>query len=128
MANIVDIQTLVDGPRNLVVKVYLESDGAAGELSNQVIVDASALNPVPETLHLTGISYDLNGFNAKLMWDATTNDELLNISGNQDYCFRGFGGIKNPKSTGSTGDVLISTNGFSATSDKGFILMEFTKH
>ena len=128
MANTVDIQTIEDGPRNLVVRVYLASDGVTGDISNQVIVDASTLNGVPDTLKLVHCMAQLSGFTALLKWDATTDDELLHLSdGQNEYEMYDFGGIPNPKSTGYTGDVMIDTTGFTAAGDNGSIVLEFHK-
>lgn len=128
MANTVDIQTINDGERNVVIKVFLASDGAAGELTTQVIVDASALVPVPDTLKVIKVQAQLTGFTANLYWDATTDDELLHLSaGQNEYCFKHFGGIPNPKSTGSTGDIIIATTGFTAIGDDATIVLHCQK-
>lgn len=124
--NIVDIQTIND-ERNVVVKIYLLSDGE-GELSDQVIVDSSALSSVPTTLHLRKVFSSLTGFSAKLEWDADTDDELIHLpAGEKHQDFSRFGGIPNPKSTGSTGDITITTTGFSVAGDEGSITLELTK-
>lgn len=128
MANTVDIQTLVDGPRNLVLKIYLESDGAAGELSAQTIVDVSTYSGAPSEVKIKRIQSDLTGFSASLLWDATTNEEIVNLSegeGERDYCK--FGGLINNAGAGKTGDILLTTEGFAAAGDRGSIVLEMAK-
>lgn len=127
MANIFNIQKINDGPRNVTIKAYLESDGVAGEIVDGVLVDASTLVPVPTTLRLTHISYDLSGFEAMLSWEATADDPLVSLSLQEDVDFARFGGIPNPKSAGVTGDILLTTSGFTIATDRGYIVLEFTK-
>lgn len=128
MANTVDIQTIRDDARNLVIRVYLASDGATGDLAATTLVTASGLNGVPDTLKLVRVHSAITGFQAKLLWDATTDDELIHLSADAieaDFCH--FGGIPNPKSTGSTGNVNITTTGFAAAGDEGYFVLEFQK-
>jgi len=128
MANTVAIQTIADTDRHVIVKVYLASDGAAGELSAQVLVDASALTPIPGTLHLRRVSWSFSGFTAILAWDATTDDVVMHLADiAEDADYSNFGGIPNPKSTGVTGDLVITTTGFSAAGDAGTLVIECTK-
>lgn len=128
MANTVDIQVINDGPHNVVIKVYLASDGVAGELTNQIIVDASTLSSLPDTLKVKRIYSALSGFQATLKWAATTPDGLWHLplyAG--EFEFEKFGGIPNPKSAGYTGDITITTVGFTAAGDEGSITLECAK-
>lgn len=128
MANTVAIQIIEDGPRNVVIKVYLASDGATGELTDQVIFDASALNGIPDTLKVISIDSALTGFQARLNWDATTDDPLWHLPlYPANFDFQKFGGIPNPKSTGYTGDILLTTIGFSTLGDDGSFVIHCTK-
>ena len=133
MANTVETQTIHDGPRNLVVKVHLHSDGVAGELSGQSIIDISAYQSfpgfgAPTSCRIKKVQSNLSGFTGELLWDATANKHALNIP---DYEFNGdytkIGGIPNDAGAGVTGDVLISTNGFTAATDTGHIILELIK-
>ena len=128
MANVVDTQTLLDGPRNVVVKVVLQGEAAGSDESGTSIVDVSALSGSPTYLSLLECQYDLTGFSAQLLWDATTDDELLSLSGASELDFRRIGGIVDPQSTGSTGDVLITTVGMTVAADMGSIILTFRKH
>ena len=73
MANTVETQTLIDGSRNFVVKVHLESDGATGDLVGTNIVDASTLTPPSTNIKLMKVQSNLVGFTAEIVWDATAN-------------------------------------------------------
>lgn len=131
MANTIDKQTIIDGSKHLVVKIYLESDGASGELSDVVLIDASTYSPAFTDAKLVSIHANLSGFTAKLEWDATTDapimavpDYEVHFTGNETSLFDG---IANNAGTGVTGDVLISTTGFTAAGDYGTIIIHLVK-
>lgn len=130
MANTVAKQTILDGPRNAVIKVFLASDGAAGELTDEVVVDVSALYGAPAKVHLTRVMHAFRGFDALLEWDATTDKGIMTLtpeSGVSEADFRDFGGIPNDAGTGVTGDILLTTTGFTASGDTGWLLLEVVK-
>ncbi len=129
MANTVDIQTIVDGKKNLVIKIYMASDGAAGDITDQVIVDFSALSNDPNNLRLLTLQSSLTGFVIDLQWDADVDANLFHVpAGHIEHDFRTFGGIPNPQATGNTGDVLLNTTGFAASGDNGTITLTFAKN
>jgi hypothetical protein len=61
----------------------------------------------------------------QLLWDATTDVTLLNLSGSNDadMCFEAFGGIPNNAGAGVTGDVLLTT----AATTPYTLVMHFVK-
>jgi hypothetical protein len=129
MANTVNIQKIVDGDKLSVIKVYLASDGVSGELSNQVIFDASALTGAANAANLITIDYAITGFSATLKWDATSPVPIMKILPDtpisHDFTF--CGGIPNDAGTGITGDITLDTSGFTASGDSGFILIKVRK-
>lgn len=133
MANTVETQTIHDGPRNLVVKVHLHSDGVAGELSAQSIVDISTYQSfpglgAPTSCRIKKVQSNLSGFTGELLWDATADLHAINIPDyefNADYT--SIGGLPNNAGSGVTGDIVMSTNGFSAATDTGHIVLELIK-
>jgi len=128
MANTFTKQTLVDGKRNAVIHAYLESDGVTGELSAQTLVDASALSGSPSSIKVKKIQSSLTGFDAKLLWDATTDVPFANLpSGEMDDDWTDVGGIQNNAGSGVTGDIFITTVGFSAAGDRGHITIHVQK-
>lgn len=128
MANVIDKQTIVNSSRNLVVKVVIEGEAAGSDEAATTLVDVSALDSTINHLSLEKIQYDLTGFSVKLLWDATTDDELLDLTGAHSMDFTDFGGIPDPQSTGSTGDVNITTVGLGAAADIGTLVLCFRKH
>lgn len=134
MANTVDIQKINDGDRNATFKVYIASDGASGDESDTAIVDVSTLNAdehgvAVDNVKITRIQSLLNGFDARLEWDADTDDEILTIKDGTefDFDYSLSGGLVNPKSTGYTGDVTVTTTGLASTDDEGTIYLECKK-
>ena len=129
MANTVAIQTLVDGVKNAVLKVYLASDGAAGELTDQVVVDVSALVGAPTQVTLISAEIATTGCALNLEWDATTDIGILNFPADfcEKLCFEKFGGIPNNAGTGKTGDIVLTTTGFTAAGDQATLLLHVRK-
>lgn len=109
---------------------------SADELTDSVLVDISALSPVPAAIKVRSISLTLNGdFQADIEFDATT-DELIDrfigqadvtyqfIEDYTDYPNSGF----NPdtSATGFIGDLLVTTLG-AASGDELKIHLVFEK-
>lgn len=70
MANIIEKQTLVDGSRNLVVKVHVDGDGSGNEVYT-TLIDASTYNPAYTDFKLMRIQSNLIGFTAELVAEGT---------------------------------------------------------
>lgn len=118
MTDAVDVQVLYSGGRNHVVRLNNLSDGS-GE-TGVVIVDKSALETaIGKTivsLTVKKLSWSVRGMTVTLAWDHTTDDVIAQLgegSGCHDYLKAG-GGLKDPGSTGGTGDIIVTTTGHSA--------------
>lgn len=124
MVDAVTSQKLIDGPANVVYKFTNISDGT-GE-SAVLKVDVSALSGAPAAVKIMEIQYEIVGMSVQLLWDADTDDliEVLQSSGFMDY--RRFGGLYNPKSTGWTGDIKLTTTGHTS-GDTYSIILEMEK-
>jgi len=126
-------QIINDGPRRLTLKYTIA--GTTGDISNSILVNISGFNDAngvalgANGLTLIGIDASLTGFSAALLWDATANVNLLEIPSDQPFKqdFSKFGGIKDNSGAGSTGDVLITTTGYTASGDGGHIYLKFKK-
>lgn len=131
MADTVTSQTIANGPRNLIMKFTNESDGT-GE-SGVTKVDATsstfAVNGTVPGIHLkvARIIYAVNNGAVRLLWDATTDTDMVILSGfgTMDYTFEG--GLPNPNNTGATGSILFTTVGFVSGSSYT-ITLEMTKN
>jgi hypothetical protein len=113
-------QTILDGPRNVVVKI-----ASTGSDTDQIVVDVSALSPACTKLTLEQIWGSIaEGGLATFEWDATTDVVICHVAGgsasHRDY--RSFGGITNNAGTGITGDVLLTT-----TAHAGSYVLSFKK-
>ena len=111
MANITAVQTLVDGPRNVVVLCTGILD--TSNVSVTTVIDVSALAGAPSDLLIDKIWWSVaSPLQLLLWWDADTDDVFATLVdyGYLDYTC--FGGLKNPRSTGWNGDVRLSTVGY----------------
>ena len=110
-------QVINDGPRNLNVKYTIA--GTTGDTTAGILVNVSGFNDA-----------DGNALGANsLTLDATTNVNLIEIPSDEPIKqdFSKFGGIKDNSGTGSTGDVLFTTTGYTASGDGGHIYLKFKK-
>jgi hypothetical protein len=96
--------------------------------SSTGIVAANGYTPTT-SLKVRRVVYNMTNCMARLQWHQTTNAELINLSGYGSYDVRDNQGIINPKGTGSTGDIDLTTYPIAAvTSGAGVVTatMSFT--
>lgn len=114
MADAVTTQTLVDGPRNVVMKFTNVSDGT-GE-SAVTKVTASSLSGSPTSVRIDAIEFSTDGMGVNILWDATT--PVLAYTLPQNYAdrvsFWESGGLINTKASGWTGNIKFTTTAHSA--------------
>lgn len=115
MADTVTTETVFNGERRKVFHFTSISD-STGE-SNVTKVDISTLTfnkgTVPTYSAIDMIDYNIQGMSSvRLFWDHTTDDEIALLpNGMGTIHFEAFGGKDDPRSSGGTGDVLLTTNG-----------------
>lgn len=112
MADTVNTSVLLDGPRNYIVHLTNESDGTGEAAVTKIDLSTLALGNgnAPDKLTIDEISYSIQGFNyVVLEYNANTNDEIAVLSGDGVKVFPG--GLVDPQSTGSNGDVVLTTDG-----------------
>lgn len=129
MANTTTKSTMVDGPRTYAMHLYLASDGSSGELSDYVTVDVSALSPACDHVRIRRVYGLMSGFSLTLEFDASTDQAFLTFP---DGVFTfldvaPYGGVEDPEASGSTGDVVATTSGFTASGDVGYLVIEVEK-
>lgn len=118
MADTVDTNVIFNGNRIYAVRLTNVSDGT-GEAA-VVKVDISTLTgpnkSAPTAVKVREIQYNVQGFTSvRLFWDHTTDDEIAVIGTGTGYMnYVGVGGLMDPRSTGGTGDVLLTTAGASS--------------
>jgi len=121
MVGTITIQKFIDGSRNIVIKAAIGGDA---DLTNAVLFDASTYNVPSINNKLMKVEYGFSGFSAKLLWDATSNVDLIALPDThlETQCYKFFSGILNNAAAGKTGDILITTVGIAA-GDKGHIIL-----
>ena len=115
MADTVDTITMADGLRNHIVRLTNVSDGT-GE-SDVKKVDISTLTgpdgvagTAPDSFAIEYVSWAIQGFSSvRIEFDATTDDEGLVLTGVGERVFDP--PLADPKSTGYTGDIFLTTAG-----------------
>ena len=135
---------LNNGSRNLLLHVYLESEGFQGELDKYVLADPELYDTIftnkiilPNMkLTLTQVWYSFNWFDGLLSFDAVNPVPcwLLPRDASNYADFRYFGGLANRyidpqtvKGTDRTGKILLSTSGFAPLGSTGTMVMEIKK-
>lgn len=130
MADAVTSQTLVDGERNLVVKLTNLSDGTGESAVTKVDVSAltaSATNGACTEVRIDKIQYDINGMEVQLLWDGSPDLIIGKFTGQDEQCYKKFGGLTNNAST-PTGDVLLTTTNHTAGDSYTIILHMVKKY
>lgn len=119
MANALTVQTLVDGPRNVVLKIdgYVDTS----DITATDIADPAALSPIDingklaTQLRIDRIIHTVDeGLAVTLLWDATTDVRIIDLvkTGRQEL--HNFGGFTNNAGAGKTGKIQLSTEGWSS--------------
>lgn len=115
MANTTNIQVILDGPRNCVVKVEGTLD--TSDLASTVLVDPALLSTMGHAkaakLRIMEINSSVEDLlEVRLAWDATAPKRIVNLVGSQEQCYEDFGGLVNDAGAGVNGKILISTEGW----------------
>lgn len=124
MGDAVASQTIIDGPRNAVMKFTSLSDGT-GEAAVKK-VDVSELSGAPARVRILKVHYSVSGMVVTLLWDATIDVRILELAGDGCFDFSNFGGLPNNAGTGVTGDILFTTTGHTS-GDSYSIVLELAK-
>lgn len=126
MADAVATHTICNTNTHICVHLVNYSDGT-GE-SNVVKVDKStllsALGIEPVSLDIEAVRWNVQGFTSvRIYWDHTTDDLALVMSGSGQEVFRmadsapdyvANAGLRDPRSAGVTGDLILTTAGTTA--------------
>jgi len=135
MANSVQIQTLVDSERNLVVKLVGILDTSNVSLATLIdpalvaAVNASGLNSQqPTKVAIKKVTYDVeDGLAVNLYWDATADVPIWRFVGRGFVMGEHIGFLQNNAGAGVTGKVLYDTDGYSSGSVSFSLLIECIK-
>ena len=132
MANITDIQTIIDGPRNVTIKVVGILD--TSNLSGVVIADPATMtdfdiNGVKATqLRIDTLEYDVqDGLTATLYWDADTPVPIWTALGRGEVELKHLSGLINNAGAGKNGKITLSTSGYSTGTVSFSLYLELVK-
>ena len=113
MADTVLNTTVFDGAKKLITHYNVVSDNSG---STTKIVDVSALasnnGKTCKTVRLNKVSFNVSvtapADAVRLLWDATTDVAFQTLAGEMAFDYSDFGGLKNTKASGYTGDVNLT--------------------
>jgi hypothetical protein len=122
MADAVTTQVLHKGDHNnrYVVRLTSLSDGTGESAVIKVDIstlgvtqgEAGAPSKTCTWTTVEKIEYNVSGMTVSLLWDHTTDDVIARLgSGFGCEDFKKVGGLHDPKSSGGTGDILLTTAG-----------------
>ena len=131
MADTVLNTTVFDGAKKLITHYNNVSDSSGGTTK---IVDVSELasnnGKTCKTVRLNKVSCNVSvtapADALRMQWDATTDVVFQSLNGEMEYDYSDFGGLKNTKASGYTGDVNIVLPACTA-GDTGTVVCEWIK-
>jgi len=113
MADTVLNTTVFDGAKKLITHYNNVSDSSGGSTK---IVDVSELasnnGKTCKTVRLNKVSFNVSvtapADAVRLLWDATTDVAFQTLAGEMTFDYSDFGGLKNTKASGYSGDVNLT--------------------
>ena len=120
MADTVTSQTMINGPRNLVMKFTNESDGTGESAVTKVDATSTtfANRGVVPGIHLkvARIIFAIYNGAVRVQWNASANTDMAILAGTGTMDFTFMGGLPNPNNSGATGSISFTTVGFASGS------------
>lgn len=120
------VKYLIKGRNKIVINVT--GAFSAADETDTVIIDVSTLTgpdgTPPTAVRIDEVTWAVGaGFDHVLLeWDATTDDVIDYFQGQGYMDFRPYGGKHDPRSAGTTGDVLLTTVGGAANDTYSFLI------
>lgn len=103
-------QTIIDGPRNAVVKIV--GTLSAADQPQTTVVNVSTLAFSPPFVNIMHVDYSISdGIEVQLLWNATTDTLIMPLAGRGRMSFVDFGGLSNNAGAGVTGNIDLQTTG-----------------
>jgi hypothetical protein len=116
------------------IHVFLRSDGVTGELTDQRLLSSTELTPslpAGAVLSVQEIWYSLTNFTVQVGWKTSgaTLGAITLTSGSDNHMdFTRFAGVMDMSAGTSSGQLVISTVGFTTTAAFGHIIIRGHKH
>lgn len=132
MAFALATQTLIDGPRNTVVKVTGDVTAAVAQTTLIQPASFTSMNPGMSGsfsalfMRIDRIEYSItDGAIVQLLWNATTDVPIVELYGRGKVEARWFGGLQNNAGAGNTGniDIAVIASGAAFPTDASIMLI-----
>lgn len=129
MAHKITIIKILPGVHRSQFHIYLLSDGASPELTDQVLIDPVTDLGIPSSsrLAIERITYSFTGFSSRIEFDTGLVDDkmiwVLPEKANEPIDFSPWGGLKDQSGLDGTGKIQITTNGLTNSGSEGSILI-----
>lgn len=111
MVDAVSSQTIINGARNLIIKLTNESDGTGESGVTKVDGTSTTFNAPGLHLKVARIIYDVKGMQVRIQWNASSPTDMWIASGFGTMDFTYFGGLPNPANSGADGKINFTTVG-----------------
>ncbi len=122
-------QVLVSGRNKL--NLIVRGEFSVADETDTVVVDKSTLTgpdgTAPGSVRVDEVTWSIGaGFDyIRLEWDHDTDDKIVDLTGQGYLDFRPSGGLNDPRSTGGTGDIVLTSLG-GAAGDVYFLVLHCT--
>lgn len=132
MSNTVNVNIIENGQKNVLLHIYMKSDGASVDLASYPLVTLSQLGMRQgDRLRLSRIEYNFSGFDAVLDFNSGTIPNnfkwVMTEGANAPVDLDLWGRIFDNSGIGGNGSLEISTIGFTSSTDQGSILIRMVK-
>lgn len=126
MANQINSQIILDGPRNAIFKVTGILD--TSDMAYAVIVAPASYAFKPTGFLIDYVDYSISDqLELQLAWDATTPVPIMPLAGRGRMGFCEFGGLTNNAVTGKTGSIGLKTTGWQSGIQIFTLILELVK-
>lgn len=133
--SVITTRKVVEGLSNLVLHVYMESDGVSGELEDYILLAPADLEPPLKpspSLRIQRVWFSSVWFDLTLKFGGIVPMPVWVLARDTgtEWDFTRFGGISDYNTVppaDKNGNLLISTNGFAAAGSQGSMVIEFRK-
>lgn len=135
MAHRVEVTKLLAGPKHWILHVYIESDGASGDLDSYVLI-----NPDDEDLDgatkftIENITWGFDGFSTRLHFELLTLDNLIWVLPDSSCSYVEFNNTQGAGLTdrgqpvdNPSGRLLLTTRGLSDAGDAGSFIIKLRR-
>lgn len=120
-ADAVTISTQTLNSHRAVIAFTNISDGTGESAITKV--NLAGLPGAPASVKILDIKWITSGMDVRVLFDHSTDDHAMTLSGYGEMDFNHFGGLKDPGSTGGTGNILFTTVGHT-TGDSYTVVIE----